>query len=333
MTSVSVIIPAYNAASVMSTVLASVAAQTRQPDQVIVVDDGSTDSTAAAAQRWSAMLPITVVQLEENVGEGKSAGGARAAAIEHADGDLIALVDADDYWLPDHLSVMLREHREHGGLITANCLLWVPDAELGRTPSAELVPVPRPRDQRSTILSENFVFVSTLFTRDLYDQAGGFRNIRCEDWDLWIRMVRCGATVHIPDQVTVLYRQAPDSVSGLDKLLIGDVDLLTELLSSTAGQDREVVERALQRRQAKTLYLEGLDLARAGDTAAARRAWWKSIKTDPSLRSNNAKQNGRVNVRAAACIVAPRVMVQWRGRRQSDPSRAVGNTSTAGRPR
>ena len=325
MSRLSVIVPAYNACAVVDQSLASIAAQTTPVDQVVLVDDGSTDGTAERARRWSDLLPLVVHRLEQNIGAGRGAGGARAIGIEHSDGDLIALLDVDDVWFPDHVEVMRRAHDEHGGLVTANHRFWIPGVEVGSAPASELVPVPPPDQQGHAILSENFVFVSTLFSRELYERAGPMRNIRCEDWDLWIRMVDAGAVVTMPDQVTALYRQSPVSVSGTDKLLIGDIELLEEHKVGRAEPEVEVIEQALRRRRAKQLFLDGVALADDGDIAAARRAWIDSIRADPSLRSNNSKMNGRVAVRSLACLAAPRTMVRLRQRRQADPSIVVGD--------
>lgn len=321
---VSVIIPVYNAAEFIDATLASVAGQKRQPDEVVVVDDGSTDRTVDAVSTWTSRLPLRVIALPENIGRGLGAGGARARAIRESSGDVLALLDADDYWLPDHLAVMLEAHRRTPGLVTANYLMWMPGRSLGTTPASELVPVPPVDEQRLSIISDNFVFVSSVFTRALYDEAGPFRNIRCEDWDLWIRMVRTGAPVTMPGHATALYRQNPASVSGTDKLLVGDIDLLTELLQTCSAEERAVVQRALKRRHAKQFFLQGTELAAQGDIAGARRRWVKALSTDPSLRANRSRLNGRVSIRAAACIVAPRSMTRLRQRRQGDPDFLVG---------
>jgi len=325
MTSVSVIIPAYNASEVVDQSLASIVAQTVPVDEVILVDDGSTDDTAERAQRWDGMLPLRVHRLDDNIGAGRGAGGARAIGIEQSSGQLIALLDVDDVWFPDHIEVMRREYEENGGLITANHYFWVPGVELGSSPASELIPVPSPDRQQLTILAENFVYVSTLFSRELYDRAGPMRNIRCEDWDLWIKMIDAGATVAMPAQPTVLYRQSPTSVSGTDKLLVGDIDLLEEHLAGRSDEEVEVIQRALRRRRSKQQFLDGVRLAEDGEIGAARKAWVESIRTDPSLRGNNSRMSGRVVVRSLACLVAPRTMVRQRQRRQSDPSVVVGD--------
>lgn len=325
MTALSVIVPAYNARDVVDQSLASVAAQTVPVDEVVLVDDGSSDDTAERARRWESKLPLRVHRLDENIGAGRGAGGARAIGIERSSGDRIALLDVDDVWFPDHIEVMLREHEAHGGLVTANHFFWIPGVELGSSPASELIPVPPPNRQPLAILAENFVYVSTLFGRDLYDRAGPMRNIRCEDWDLWIKMVDAGATVTMPAQPTVLYRQSPTSVSGTDKLLVGDIDLLEEQLAGRTGEAAAVIEQALRRRRAKQRFLDGVKLVDDGDIAGARKAWLESIRIDPSLRANNSRMSGRVVVRSLACLVAPRSMVRRRERRQADPAVVVGD--------
>jgi hypothetical protein len=325
-TRVSVIIPAYNAADYVDSSLGSVAAQTRPPDEVIVVDDGSTDDTVARAELWTSLIPLRILRLPENIGRGRGAGGARAHGIEHSTGDVVALLDVDDVWFPDHLDIMLREleRTPAPGLVTANHLLWIPGDGVGGRPASELVPVPPPEEQRMAIISANFVFVSTVFTRSLYDDVGPMRNIRCEDWDLWIRMVDAGAVISMPSQVTALYRQASHSVSGTDKLLVGDIDLLEEHLSGRPADERAVIERALRRRRARQHYLRGLELVSQGQVGAGRRSFLRSIRADPSLRGTRSKLNGSVAVRSAACLIAPRTMVRLRDRRQADSSFVVG---------
>ena len=98
-----VITPAFQAEATLGSALASVAAQTRLPDEVIVADDGSTDGTVELARGWYRHLPVQVVTTEANSGP----SAARRRAIEASTGDVVALLDADDVWFPDHLESML----------------------------------------------------------------------------------------------------------------------------------------------------------------------------------------------------------------------------------
>ena len=97
---VSVVITAWNAADTLAETLDSVAAQTRLPNEVIVVDDGSTDQTAEVAKNHK--LPLQVVS--------KSNGGMTSAinaGVDAATGDVIAFLDSDDLWLPNKTELQL----------------------------------------------------------------------------------------------------------------------------------------------------------------------------------------------------------------------------------
>ena len=95
---VSVIIPAFNNEATLAEAVQSVQSQTYVDWEVIVSDDASTDGTAAVAEGFGG--PIRVVRNPENRGSGP----ARNAAVEVAEGELLALLDADDYWLPEFLA-------------------------------------------------------------------------------------------------------------------------------------------------------------------------------------------------------------------------------------
>jgi glycosyltransferase involved in cell wall biosynthesis len=100
MSSVSAIVPTHNRAATLHRALASVFGQTRPPDEVIVVDDASTDDTAAVLRDFPA---ARVVRLERNGG----AAHARNEGIRHAAGELIAFLDSDDVWLSHKLELQL----------------------------------------------------------------------------------------------------------------------------------------------------------------------------------------------------------------------------------
>jgi glycosyltransferase involved in cell wall biosynthesis len=180
MPTLSVIIPTYNRAELLLRALDSVFAQTRAPDEVIVVDDGSTDDTVSRISQ----LPVTLI-CQENRG----VSAARNAGIARASGEWIALLDSDDEWLPEKLEQQLAhianhpdtrvchtneqwlrkgkplkqlaKHQKYGGWIFARCL----DICL-MSPS------------------------SILIHREVFEAVGDFDETlpACEDYDLWLRI-------------------------------------------------------------------------------------------------------------------------------------------------
>jgi glycosyltransferase involved in cell wall biosynthesis len=102
----SVLIAGYNCSRTIRATLDSVMAQTRVPDEVIVLDDGSTDDTFAIAESYR---PSVSVLRQPN----KGVSGARNALCELAGGDLVAFIDADDIWHPKYLEAQCKLSEEH----------------------------------------------------------------------------------------------------------------------------------------------------------------------------------------------------------------------------
>ena len=97
---VSVIIPLYNAEAFLAQAIESVLGQTHPPQQVLVIDDGSTDQSAQIAQRYGAAVEL--VQ-QPNAG----CAHARNRGVALATGDYLAFLDADDYWVSEKLALQL----------------------------------------------------------------------------------------------------------------------------------------------------------------------------------------------------------------------------------
>lgn len=262
--SVAVVIPTYNSAHTIGAALASVAAQSVHPHEVIVVDDASHDHTIAETERWSDLLPLHVVSLPVNAGPAH----ARRRAIGMSSAPLIALLDSDDVWLPDHLSSLVAVHETPYDVATALPLRWVPGGGAAVRRHDRL---PHDRSLRALIRS-NFVFIGSMFTRSLYDTAGGFRDgfTSCEDWDLWIRMARAGARFVQPAFPTVIYRVASTSLSADDRDIDAAERLLRAFREELEGVDEEI-NAALEQLMARRALVQGYDAAREGRSAAARR--------------------------------------------------------------
>jgi glycosyltransferase involved in cell wall biosynthesis len=112
--SYSVVVPAFNAANTIEETIRSALSQTVQPQQVIIVDDGSTDGTADMARR---LAKIVRVIRQENAGVGR----ATTVGLAAVETPLVATLDADDLWLPRKMAMQiehLRLHAECHGVFT-----------------------------------------------------------------------------------------------------------------------------------------------------------------------------------------------------------------------
>ena len=112
--SVGVVIPAFNAERFLRETLESVDAQTRAPDRVVVVDDGSEDGTVGVVEDWASATDLTVELISQ---ENRGVSSARNIGIDHLSSDLIAFLDADDVWEPHHLGRTVEALEREGDLI------------------------------------------------------------------------------------------------------------------------------------------------------------------------------------------------------------------------
>jgi hypothetical protein len=296
---VAVVIPAFNAGRFLDQALASVAGQTRTPVAVVVADDGSSDDTAQRARRWQDHLPIQVVRLESNVGPGP----ARHRAILATDAPLLALLDADDLWLPDHLETMAATYGRTPGLVTARELAWIQGRGIDLARRRAKPPIPTgPRDQLVGLLQHNYVSFG-FFPRGLYERVGGFRDFLVgEDWDLWIRMLRSGARLTEASHPTALHRVRPGSLS-VDPAY--NVEHGIAVLSAAVAEvrwpwERAAAEQGLRRLQARKCYYEAHALASGGHHWRARLA---------AVRGPRGA-GLKVTLGLAAMAVAPRTSLQ-----------------------
>ena len=216
----SVVVPAHDAAGFIAETLESIAAQTRPPDRIVVVDDGSRDGTAGRVRIWAASCAAIPVLLIEQENRGVSA--ARNAGIRAAGTDLVALVDADDLILPDHLGTVADVFGGRPEVVLAfadACQFEGAFAAVGGAgdggrvvkPSllagAPLLDLPAeaagPWDVEivvgspfGSLLADNHIPTSAVvLRRDAALAAGLFDEAMpvAEDWDLWLRMALLGS--------------------------------------------------------------------------------------------------------------------------------------------
>jgi hypothetical protein len=181
--SVSVVLPTYQRRGLVERAIASVLAQTRSDFELIVIDDGSTDGTDAAVAGFGA-----AVRYEWQPNRGVSA--ARNAGIELARGPLVAFIDSDDRWLPDHLAVVTEMIERHPEAVLASTCRGCITAGTQAGDDAEL------HDALPNLLLRNDVgYISCVAARrDALVAAGGFdeRMAVAEDSELWLRLAMRG---------------------------------------------------------------------------------------------------------------------------------------------
>jgi glycosyltransferase involved in cell wall biosynthesis len=202
---VSVVIPAYNRERMLRRALASVLAQRPAPAEVIVVDDASSDGTAAVAEAMGAR----VVRHESNRGE----GAARNSGIAAASQPWVALLDSDDEWLPGHLAALWAARGEHV-LVATSCMRCSGDPARDRLHGTAGRRPLLLRSPSEIVFPENPVPVSAvMLRRDVALAAGGYGQFtHCADFDLLLRCLDHGSGVVLP-HVGAIYHVHEEQVS------------------------------------------------------------------------------------------------------------------------
>jgi glycosyltransferase involved in cell wall biosynthesis len=231
---ISVVIPAYNAARFLPRCLESVFAQTLKPDEIIVVDDGSTDNTAALAAELGAKV-ITC--------RNSGISAARNTGIRNASSDWIAFLDVDDVWEPDKLERQVACIQSDTVLVYTGIRCF--DDYGGRGVKSAI----DPDSARKMLRYLNPITPSTVIARrEIFMRNGGFReDIRaCEDWEMWVRMQKLGNFKALDYPLTGYYI-SPDSLSANPENMLQALGRIidTTLLADLHGLHRWVWRRRI----------------------------------------------------------------------------------------
>ena len=215
---VSVVIPAYNAASYVAQAVDSVLSQDYPHVEVIVVDDGSKDDTLEVLRGYGDRIRVID---QANAGPPR----ARNAGLAAARGEFVAFLDADDIWLPTKLSAQVGHLRAHAdvGTVFTRWHVWPADGDgVFRIPVVDPTPVvggPVVADRSgwmySRLLLECHLLTTTVMLRSsLVDQIGDFDVdlFNGDDYDFWLRASR-EAKIDQLDAIGAYYRVVPGSVS------------------------------------------------------------------------------------------------------------------------
>jgi succinoglycan biosynthesis protein ExoO len=252
---VSVVIPAYNAEDYLERALNSALAQTMADLEVIVVDDASTDATLEVANRVAARDPrVRVVRNEHNAGSAAS----RNRALSVARGEWIALLDADDEWLPRRLERMLADGGEadvisddvyivRGSLVKPQeAVLWSLLQQQGLTATG------RRRISTLDLVEYSLALLKPIIKRAFIERHGLSYEptLRiAQDFHLYFEILAAGARwVQLPQGYYLYYKHA--GAISKDKLQLwqNTIDSNRALLGHPAAVGDRTLTAALERR-------------------------------------------------------------------------------------
>lgn len=230
----SVVIPAYNIEQFIGPAIDSVLSQSVKDLEVIVVDDGSTDSTAAVVHR----IADSRVQLISRLNGGLSA--ARNTGIRAARGKYIALLDGDDVWLPGYAARHISALDSEPILgISYNYLAYID--EQGE-PTGQLLISRKTQPSLRDLIARNYIGANVVARRECFEQAGLFdeRLRACEDLEMWARVLhRTHYRAQIIPEVLACYRVRMSSLTMQFEHQVQSARMAADIINEKVGISRQ----------------------------------------------------------------------------------------------
>jgi glycosyltransferase involved in cell wall biosynthesis len=241
---ISVVIPSYNRAHTLQRALKSVLNQTSPADEIIVVDDGSTDHSATLMQQFPT---IKLIQQEN-----KGVSAARNTGIRATTHEWIALLDSDDEWLADKLIKIRQSQHDHPEIkLFHSNEIWIRNG----------VRV-NPMNKHNKYGGDIFHYClplcvispsAVVLHRSLFDHCGLFNeNLpACEDYDLWLRICHQYPVVYLPQALIKKYGGHDDQLSrrywGMDRFRIQSLHELMQLKTLNTVQRQQTQDTLVKK--------------------------------------------------------------------------------------
>lgn len=242
---ISVVIPVYNRAQTITPCVESVIQQSSSVDEIIIVNDGSTDETVTSIELLKTQHPTIIHTIHQ---KNKGVSAARNAGIQQAQQEWIALLDSDDEWLPHKIATFKQYLQQH-----PECLLFHSDEIWIR--NGVRVNAMKKHQKRGGMIFEYCLPLcvispsASIIHRSLFDQVGLFDEQfpACEDYDLWLRVCYNTPVCYIDAPLITKYGGHEDQLSrkywGMDRFRIKALDKL--LRQTELSQEYEEATKSM----------------------------------------------------------------------------------------
>jgi glycosyltransferase involved in cell wall biosynthesis len=294
------VIPLYNGAAFIEEALKSVVSQTEPADEIIVVNDGSTDDGVGIVEQIAREHPITLLH-KKNGGQ----SSARNLAIAHCTSSHVAFLDQDDVWYEDHLKVLKAPYVDqvHSklGLVYGNLDQIDRDGRMVQYQCLNGVPTPQPkRSLAECLLHDMFILPgASLVAKEAIVRAGGFdeRLIGYEDDDLFVRIFSLGYFNEYINRSVTKWRIYPSSTSFSPRMAESRVTYFRKLVESYPDEPRigrYWVRDAIGPHFFGIVLQEFIEANRTHDLPRMERAWGDLNVIVPVLKRKTQRKFGNV---------------------------------------
>lgn len=302
---VSVVIPVYNGEKTIKETIESVLFQSFADFELLVINDGSTDSTLNVVSTFKD--PRLKVFSYPNAGLAAS----RNRGISLASGNYISFIDADDLWTPDKLEAQVNALQENPPAALAYSwtdYIYESGQFFRQGPHFNFS-----GDVFAKLLLSDFVGNGSnpLIRKQVFSEVGGFDESlnAVEDWDMWLRLAARYPFVAVPSP-QILYRQSPTSMSANPrKMEVASLRVINRALAEAPESIQHLRRTCLGNRYKGLTWktLTGFPERAQGITAA--RFFWHAISNDRSLLQKRVF--GKVLLKIAIAVLLPAPLARF----------------------
>lgn len=277
---ISVVIPTYNHAHFLADAITGALKQSYAPVEIIVVDDGSTDNSRSLVASFGERVRYI---WQENRG----LSGARNTGIGAAQGEYIALLDADDFWEPAYLATahaILAADPALGAVYTG---LHFVNSKGERLPQPCVATVPSDQLYDRLLDGEFFAPSAVLIRRACFTEVGLFDEAlrASEDWDMWLRVARTYPFAGIA-QPWLNYRVHGNNMSADPEYMLRYQTMVVQKHFGAPKGDVEQWPLARRRMWAATTYFAAQGYFLRNDDAKGRSYLQQAFEANPALMEN-----------------------------------------------
>lgn len=275
---VTVIIPSYNCAALLPRAIESALAQTFTSIAVIVVDDGSTDDTARVVQPYLSHIRY----IRQN---NKGLPGARNAGIRASRSPFVALLDADDAWVPEKLALQMTLFDDPAvDIVYSDFRVEYSDGNVKESYLAER-PLASEGDVTEAYIQSRFLFPSSMvLRREAMEACGLFDEtmLACEDIELFTKMCLRGKVARIDRPLMIRSEGSSNITANGEKMQHYTLRAFHHLLGNVAMPKR--VRRVMRKELGLNYFHRGYQRFRLGKMSSARRDLLQAIRYLPQVR-------------------------------------------------
>lgn len=296
---ISVVIPVYNGEKTIRETIKSILNQTFADFELIIINDGSQDSTLKAISTFQD--PRIKVFSFLNAGLAAS----RNRGISLASGDYISFIDADDLWTPDKLEAQIEALKANPEVAVAYS--WTDYIDESGRFFRQGPHFTFSGDVFARLLLSDFVGNGSnpLIRKEVFTKTGGFDESlnAVEDWDMWLRLAARYEFVAVP-YPQILYRQSPSSMSANpQKMEVASLRVIDRALAE-APESLQCLRRICIANRYKGLTWKTLTgFPERGKGLTAARFFWNAISNDRSLLRKRVF--GKVLLKIAIAVLLP----------------------------